>query len=64
MSPGLVVPLALFGLVVLVVALQCVVRIHNQEEEVRQKLLAEEMAHRQVMQELDLKLQRIRQGLS
>ncbi len=63
MNPGVVVPLALFGLVVIIVALQCLVKIHHQEEEARQKLLAAEMAHRQAMQELDLKLQRVRQGL-
>jgi|GEM_PF-1141654 hypothetical protein len=64
MNPGVMVPLALFGLVVFVIALQCVVNIHSKEEEVRQKLLAEEMSHRQAMQELNLKLQRIKEGLS
>ena len=61
MSP-LFIPLGVFGMVVLIVALVNVVKIQSLETEVHQKLHAQEMEHQRRMKELDLELQRIRQG--
>jgi len=61
MSP-LFIPLGVFGMVVLIVALVNVARIQSLETEVHQKLHAQEMEHQRKMKELDLELQPIRQG--
>jgi membrane protein insertase Oxa1/YidC/SpoIIIJ len=61
MSP-LFIPLGVFGMVVLIVALVNVARIQSLETEVRQKLHAQEMEHQRKMKELDMELQRIKQG--
>jgi hypothetical protein len=62
MSPFLL-PLSVFGMVVLIVALNHLARIHSLEVEVHQKLHAQEMEHQRKMQELDVELQRIKQGI-
>jgi hypothetical protein len=61
MSP-LFIPLGLFAMVVLIVALVNVARIQSLETEVHQKLHTQEMEHQRKMKELDLELQRIKQG--
>jgi hypothetical protein len=61
MSPFLV-PLGVFAMVVLIVAITHVAQIRNLEIEVHQKLQAKEMEHQRKMQELDLELERIKQG--
>jgi hypothetical protein len=61
MSPFLV-PLAVFAMVVLIVAITHVAQIRNLEIEVHQKLQAKEMEHQRKMQELELELERIKQG--
>jgi predicted Holliday junction resolvase-like endonuclease len=61
MSPFLI-PLAVFAMVVLIVALVNVAKIQSLETEVHQKLHAQEMEHQRKMKELDLELQRINQG--
>ena len=61
MSPFLI-PLAVFAMVVLIVAIINVVAIRNLEIDVHQKLHAKEMEHQRKLRELDLELERIRQG--
>jgi hypothetical protein len=61
MSPFLI-PLAVFGMVVLILAITRVDKIRSLEMEVHQRLHAQEMEHQRKMQELELKLQRIKQG--
>jgi hypothetical protein len=61
MSPFLI-PLAVFAMVVLIVAIAQLAKIHDVEIEVRQKLYLEEMEHRRKMRELELELARITQG--
>jgi len=61
MSP-LVIPLAVFAMVVLIVAIAALTKIRNLEVEFHQQLHLEEMEHQHKMQELELQLQRIKQG--
>ncbi|MGD1155971.1 MAG: hypothetical protein ABSA41_09100 [Terriglobia bacterium] len=61
MSP-FVVPLGVFAMVVLIVAITQIVRIRDKELEVHQKLHLEEMEHQRKMRELELDLERIKQG--
>jgi len=61
MSP-LVIPLAVFAMVVLIVAIAKLTKIRNLEVDFHQRLHLEEMEHQQKMQELELQLQRIKQG--
>jgi hypothetical protein len=61
MSP-VVIPLGVFAMVVLIVAITQIVRIRDKEMEVHQKLHLEEMEHQRRMRELELDLERIKQG--
>jgi hypothetical protein len=60
MSPFFI-PLAVFAMVVLIVAIIQFVSIHDKEMEVHQKLHREEMDHQREMRELELDLERIKQ---
>jgi hypothetical protein len=61
MSP-FVIPLGVFAMVVLIVAITQIVRIRDKEMEVHQKLHLEEMDHQRKMRELELDLERIKLG--
>jgi hypothetical protein len=61
MSP-FIVPLGVFAMVVLIVAITQIVKIREKEMEVHQKLHIEEMEHQRRMRELELELERIKQG--
>ena len=61
MSPFLI-PLGVFAMVVLIVAIAEVAKIRNLEIEIHQKLHAKEMEHQRKMRELELELERIKQG--
>jgi hypothetical protein len=61
MSPFFI-PLAVFAMVVLIVAIVGLTKIRNLEVEVHQKLYLEEMEHQRKMKELELELARIKQG--
>jgi len=61
MSP-ILIPLAVFAMVVLIVAITELTKIRNLEVEVHQKLHLEEMEHQRKMRELELRLERIKQG--
>jgi hypothetical protein len=60
MSP-FVIPLGVFAMVVLIVALSEVAKIRNLELEYHQKLHLAEVEHQQKMRELELELERIEQ---
>jgi hypothetical protein len=60
MSP-FVVPLGVFAMVVLIVAITHLARIRDLELEFHQKLRMEEMEHQRRIRELDLELERIKQ---
>lgn len=61
MDSPFVVPLAVFAMVVLIVAIICVMKIRDQETDVRLRLYQEEMEHRRKMQELEQHLAQIKQ---
>jgi hypothetical protein len=61
MSP-FIIPLAVFAMVVLIVAITQIVKIRDAEMEVHQKLRLDEMEHQRKMRELELELERIKQG--
>ena len=61
MSPFLI-PLGVFVMVVLIVAITQMVGIRDKEMDVHQKPHLEEMEHQRKMRELELELERIKQG--
>ena len=62
MDSPFIVPLALFAMVVLIVAIVSVMKIRDQENDVRLRLYQEEMEHRRKMQELEQQLAQVKQG--
>jgi hypothetical protein len=60
MSP-FIIPLGVFAMVVLIVAITHTVSLRDKEMEVQQKLHAQEMEHQRKMRELELNLARIKQ---
>ena len=61
MSP-FIVPLAVFAMVVLIVAITALARLRDVEIDIHQKLYAQEMEHQRKMRELNTELERIKQG--
>jgi hypothetical protein len=61
MSP-FVIPLAVFAMVVVIVAITQLAGIRDKELEVHEKLHMDELEHQRKMQELESELQRIKQG--
>jgi hypothetical protein len=61
MSP-FIIPLGVFAMVVLIVAIAELTKIRNKEMEVQQKIYLAEMEHQRKMRELELELERIKQG--
>ena len=61
MSPFLI-PLAVFAMVVLIVAIAEVAKIRNLEIDIHQRLHVQEMENQRKMRELELELERIKQG--
>lgn len=62
MDSPFIIPLALFAMVVLIVAITQLVKIRDKEMEVHQNLHFEELEHRRKMQELEMELARIKEG--
>jgi hypothetical protein len=62
MSP-FIIPLGLFAMVVLIVAVTQLSGLREVEIDVHQKLHSEEMEHQRKMRELDLELERIKSGM-
>lgn len=61
MSSPFIIPLAVFAMVVLIVAIGNLTKIRDKELEVHQKLHAEQLEHQRKMKEIELELERIRQ---
>lgn len=61
MSSPFIIPLAVFAIVVLIVAIGNLTKIRDKELEVHQKLHAEQLEHQRKMKEIELELERIRQ---
>jgi hypothetical protein len=62
MGSPLIIPLACFAMVVIIVAITQLVKVRDKEMDVHQRLHIEEMEHKRKMQELDMELERLKQG--
>jgi hypothetical protein len=62
MESPLIIPLAVFAMVVLLVAITKLAKIRDKEMEVQQRLHLEQMAHQRKMQELERELERVKKG--
>lgn len=62
MSP-FIIPIGLFAMVVLIVAVTQLSGLREVEIDVHQKLHSKEMEHQRKMRELDLELERIKSGM-
>ncbi|MBZ5515109.1 MAG: hypothetical protein LAN62_09775 [Acidobacteriia bacterium] len=60
MDSPFVIPLAIFALVVILVALVKVAKVRDQEMEVQRRLHLEELEHRRKMQALQVELERVK----
>jgi len=58
-----IIPLAVFAMVVLIVAIVQLTQIHDLETRFHQRLHRANLEHQAKMQELDAQLERIKQGL-
>ncbi|HEV2492909.1 MAG TPA: hypothetical protein VG204_07530 [Terriglobia bacterium] len=62
MDNGLLVPLAVFAMVVLIVGITGMAKLHDKEMEVQQNLHAEQLEHQRKMKELEQELERLKAG--
>jgi len=62
MDSPFIIPLAVFAMVVLIVTIVSLARLRETEMEVHQRLYMEEMEHQRKMRELELELERVKQG--
>jgi hypothetical protein len=60
MASPAIIPLGIFAMVVLIVAITQMVRIRDMEMDVHQRLHQEELEHQRKMRELDLELERLK----
>jgi hypothetical protein len=58
-----IIPLGLFAMVALIVAIACMAKVRDKELEVHQKLQSDQMDHQRKMKELELELERVRQSV-
>jgi len=59
MDEPFIIPLAVFAMVALIVGIVNMVKIRDQEIDVRQRLYQEELEHRRKMSELESELERL-----
>lgn len=62
MESPLIIPLGVFAMVVLIVAITKMAKIRDREIEVHQRLHLEQLEHQRKMKELELELDRVKQG--
>ena len=62
MESPLIIPLAVFAMVALLVAIAKLAKIRDKEMEVQQRLHLEQMEHQRKMQELERELERVKKG--
>jgi len=62
MESPLIIPLGVFAMVVLIVAITKMAKIRDREIEVHQRLHLEQLEHQRKMKELELELERVKQG--
>ena len=57
-----IIPIAVFAMVVLIVAIVYMAKMRDKELDIHQKLQFEQMDHQRKMKELELELERVRQS--
>jgi Tfp pilus assembly protein PilV len=62
MDKGLLIPLAVFAMVVLIVGISGMAKLHDKEMEVQQSLHSEQLEHQRKMKELEQELERLKAG--
>lgn len=62
MDSPLIIPLAVFAVVVVIVAITHLAKIRDLEVAAHQRLRLEEMEHQRKMRELEMELERVKQG--
>jgi hypothetical protein len=60
MGTPFVIPVGVFAMVVLIVAITQLVKVRDMEMDVHQRLHQEELEHQRKMRELDLELERLK----
>ncbi len=60
MDSGVFVPIAVFAVVVLIVAITAMTKLRDKEMEVHQRLYLEELEHQRKMKQLALELERVK----
>ncbi|MGD0922419.1 MAG: hypothetical protein ABSA70_11735 [Terriglobia bacterium] len=62
MESPFIIPLAVFAMVVLIVAIVKLAKTRDREIEVQQRLHLEQLEHQRKMQELERELERVKKG--
>ena len=62
MDSPVIIPLAVFAMVALIVAITKMAKVRDRELEVQQRLHLEQLEHQRKMKELELELERVKQG--
>jgi len=61
-SPA-IIPLAVFAMVALIVAITKMAKIRERELEIQQRLHLEQLEHQRKMKELEIELERVKQAM-
>jgi hypothetical protein len=62
MDSPFIIPLAVFAMVALIVAITCMAKVRDKELEIHSRLQSEQMEHQRKMKELEMELERARQA--
>lgn len=62
MNSPVIIPLAVFAMVALIVAITKMAKIRDRELEVQQRLHLEQLEHQRKMKELEVELERVKQA--
>lgn len=62
MDTGVMIPLAVFAMVILIVGITVMAKVRDKETEVQQSLHLEEIEHRRKMEELEKELECVRKN--
>lgn len=63
MNSPVIIPLAVFAMVALIVAITKMAKVRDRELEVQQRLHLEQLEHQRKMKELDEELERVKQAM-
>ncbi len=63
MDSPVIIPLAVFAMVALIVAITKMAKVRDRELEVQQRLHLEQLEHQRKMKELEVELERVKQAM-